>query len=83
MTITDVKVRKLNREDSLKAFASITIDDVFVVNEIRVLEGKKGLFVAMPSKKVGEKYLDISHPITAEWRQRINSAVLSEYGVCL
>lgn len=81
MIITDVKVKRLNRDDNLKAFVSITIDDVFVVKEIRVLEGKNGLFVAMPSKKVGEKYMDISHPITAEWRQRINSAVLSEYGV--
>ena len=81
MIITDVKVRKLNREDNLKAFASITIDDAFVVKEIRVVEGKNGLFVAMPSKKIGDKYMDISHPITAEWRQRISTAVLSEYGV--
>lgn len=81
MNITEVKVRRLDRDDNLRAFASITIDDVFVVKEIRVMEGKNGLFVSMPSRKVGDKYMDISHPITAEWRQRINSAVLSEYGV--
>ena len=81
MNITEVKVKKLDRPDSLKALASITIDDVFVVNSIKIIDGRNGLFVAMPSKKIGEKYMDISHPITAEWRQRINTAVLSEYQV--
>lgn len=81
MNITDVKVKKLNRDDNLKAFASITIDDAFVVHDLKVVDGRNGLFVSMPSKKVGDKYIDTSHPITAEWRQRINTAVLSEYGV--
>lgn len=78
MKITDVRIRMVNK-GGLKAVASITIDDALVVHEFKVMESKNGLFVSMPSKKVGDKYYDLSHPITAESRNLINAAVIEKY----
>lgn len=80
MNITDVRLRKVNTDGKMKAIASITIDDAFVVRDIRVIEGQNGLFVAMPSRKTPEgEFRDIAHPITPEARELIQSAILKEY----
>ncbi len=72
MQITDVRVRKVEKEGKLKAVVSITMDDEFVVHDIKVIEGEKGLFIAMPSKKTLDgEYRDIAHPINSETRERI------------
>ncbi|WP_418792278.1 SpoVG family protein [Phosphitispora sp. TUW77] len=79
MNITEVRIKRSNGDSKIRAFASVTIDDALVVHDIKVVEGKNGLFVAMPSKKVGEKYIDISHPITGQSRSALFDAVLSKY----
>jgi stage V sporulation protein G len=80
MNITDVRLRKVNTDGKMKAIASITIDDAFVVRDIRVIEGQNGLFVAMPSRKTPDgEFRDIAHPITPEARELIQSAILREY----
>jgi stage V sporulation protein G len=80
MNITDVRLKKIVTEGKMKAIASITIDDAFVVRDIRVIEGQNGLFVAMPSRKTPEgEFRDIAHPITPEARELIQSAILKEY----
>ena len=80
INITDVKVIKTEGDFRVKGIASITIDDSFVVHDIKILEGQSGLFAAMPSKKTptGE-FKDIAHPINAEAREIIQKAVLNEY----
>lgn len=80
MQITDVRVRKVTKEGKLKAVVSITIDDEFVVHDIKVIEGEKGLFIAMPSKKALDgEYRDIAHPINSGTRERIQSTILERY----
>ena len=80
MQITDVRVRKVAKEGKLKAIVSITIDDEFVVNDIKVIEGEKGMFIAMPSKKAMDgEYRDIAHPINSNTRERIQSMILEKY----
>ena len=80
MQITDVRVRKVAKEGKLKAVVSITMDDEFVVHDIKVIEGEKGLFIAMPSKKALDgEYRDIAHPINSETRERIQSMILEKY----
>lgn len=80
MQITDVRVRKVAKEGKLKAVVSITIDDEFVVHDIKVIEGEKGLFIAMPSKKaVDGEYRDIAHPINSGTRERIQTTILNKY----
>jgi len=77
MQITDVRVRK---EGKMRAVVSITIDDVFVVHDIKVIEGEKGLFIAMPSRKASDgEYRDIAHPINSETRDKIQSLILEKY----
>lgn len=84
MHITDVRVRKVNKEGKLKAIVSITFDNEFVVHDIKVIEGDKGLFIAMPSRKTGEgEYRDISHPINSETRDRIQRSILEKYEVVI
>lgn len=81
MKITDVRVRKITKEGKMKAIVSITMDDEFVVHDIKVIEGEKGLFVAMPSKRAGDgEYRDIAHPINSETREEIQRIILEEYG---
>ena len=80
MQITDVRVRKVAKEGKLKAVVSITMDDEFVVHDIKVIEGEKGLFIAMPSKKALDgEYRDIAHPINSETRERIQTMILEKY----
>ena len=84
MRITDVRVRKMTQDSKMKAVVSITIDDEFVVHDIKVIEGEKGLFIAMPSKKATDgEYRDIAHPINSETRERIQSIILERYEVAL
>ena len=80
MNITDVRIRKGGEEGKMKAIASVTFDDEFVVHDIKVIEGRNGLFIAMPSRKMNDgNYRDIAHPLISETRVRINNAVLSAY----
>ncbi len=80
MRITDVRVRKMTQDSKMKAIVSITIDDEFVVHDIKVIEGEKGLFIAMPSKKASDgEYRDIAHPINSETRDRIQRIILDSY----
>lgn len=80
MEITDVRVRKVTKEGKMKAVVSITIDDEFVVHDIKVIEGEKGLFIAMPSRKASDgEYRDIAHPINSSTREKIQSLILEKY----
>lgn len=80
MQITDVRVRKVTKEGKMRAVVSITIDDVFVVHDIKVIEGEKGLFIAMPSREASDgEYRDIAHPINSETRDKIQSLILEKY----
>ena len=80
MKITDVRVRKITKEGEMKAIVSITIDNEFVVHDIKVIEGEKGLFIAMPSKKASDgEYRDIAHPINSETREGIQKIILESY----
>lgn len=84
MQITDVRIRKVAKEGKLKAVVSITMDDEFVVHDIKVIEGEKGLFIAMPSKKaVDGEYRDIAHPINSGTRDRIQKMILDKYAEVL
>ena len=80
MNITDVRLRKVGEEGRLKAIASVTFDDEFVVHDIKVIEGEKGLFIAMPSRKANDgEYRDIAHPINSTTRDNIQRLILEKY----
>ena len=80
MKITDIRIRKLNPEGRMKAIVSVTFDNALVVHDVKIVEGDKGLFVAMPSKKMPNgEYKDIAHPISAEARAMMQDAVLATY----
>ena len=80
MQITDVRVRKITKEGKMKAVVSITLDDELVIHDIKVIEGDKGLFIAMPSKKAADgEYRDIAHPINSGTRDRIQRIILDKY----
>ena len=80
MQITDVRIRKVEKEGKMKAVVSITIDEEFVVHDIKVIEGEKGLFIAMPSRKAADgEYRDIAHPINSDTRDRIQRLILERY----
>ena len=80
MQITDVRMRKVSKDGKMKAIASITLDNEFVIHDIKVIEGEKGLFIAMPSRKASDgEYRDIAHPINSDTRARIQSVVLKKY----
>lgn len=81
MKITDVRLRKVNNQDTrMKALASITFDDAFVVHDLRVIEGNNGLFVAMPSKRTADgEFRDVAHPINSEMRQHVQEEVMRVY----
>lgn len=80
MQITDVRVRRIDKEGKMKAIVSITIDNEFVVHDIKVIEGDKGLFIAMPSRLASDgEYRDIAHPINSETREKIQSMILERY----
>ncbi len=79
MEITEVRI-SLRNDDKLKAFASITFDDCFVVRGLKIIEGANGTFVAMPSRKRNDgTYQDVAHPVNNKMRQRIEARILSEY----
>ena len=80
MQITDVRIRKVEKEGKMKAVVSITIDEEFVVHDIKIIEGEKGLFIAMPSRKAADgEYRDIAHPINSATRDRIQKLILEKY----
>ena len=80
MEITDVRIRKISNDGKMKAIVSVTFDNEFVVHDIKVIEGQNGLFIAMPSRKTptGE-FKDVAHPINADTREKIQSAILAAY----
>lgn len=80
MKITDVRVRRILEEGKMKAIVSVTFNEQFVVHDIKIIEGENGLFIAMPSRKMGDgEYRDIAHPINAETRQKLQDAIFMEY----
>lgn len=79
MEITDVRLRKVNSGNRMKAVASVTFDNEFVVHEIKVIESQNGTFIAMPSKERNGKFNDIAHPINPEAREKIQKAILKAY----
>lgn len=84
MQITDVRVRKITKEGKMRAIVSITLDNEFVVHDIKVIEGEKGLFIAMPSKRVSDgEYRDIAHPINSDTREQIQRIILDSYDKAL
>ena len=80
MQITDIRIRRISKEGKMKAVVSITFDNAFVVHDIKIMEGEKGLFIAMPSRKAADgEYRDIAHPINSETRDTVQSMVLRRY----
>ena len=80
MKITDVRIRKVAKDGKMKAVVSITLDGEFVVHDIKVIEGEKGLFIAMPSSKASDgEYRDIAHPINSSTRDTIQMTILEKY----
>ena len=80
MQVTDIRIRKINTEGRMKAIVSITFDDAFAVHDIKVVEGDKGLFVAMPSKRMPDgEYKDIAHPINNETREMLQNKIIEKY----
>ena len=80
MTITDVRVRQVASEGKLKAVASVTFGDAFVVHDIKIIDGTDRLFIAMPSRKTPDgEYKDIAHPINTEMREALSAAILRKY----
>lgn len=83
MQITDIRVRRVAAEGKMKAVASITIDGEFVVHDIKIIEGEKGMFIAMPSKKSADgEYRDIAHPINSGTRENMQRMILEAYAAC-
>lgn len=84
MEVTDVRVRKFSKEGKMKAVVSITLDEEFVIHDIKVIEGEKGLFIAMPIKKgLDGEYRDVAHPINTQIREKIQSAIMEGYNRAL
>lgn len=82
MNITDIRIRNVEKAGKMKAVASITIDDAFVVHDIKIIEGDKGLFIAMPSRKAADgEYKDIAHPIKSETREEMQNKILERYSL--
>ena len=80
MQITDIRIRKIEKEGKMKAVVSITIDEEFVVHDIKIIEGDKGLFIAMPSRRGSEgEYKDIAHPIRSSTREAMQNLILNKY----
>lgn len=80
MEVTDVRLRRVSAEGKMRAIASITLDDEFVIHDVRIIDGNNGLFVAMPSKRTADgEFRDIAHPINSSAREKIQAAVLEAY----
>lgn len=84
MNITDVRIRKISDDGKMRAVASITLDDEFVVHDIKIIDGQNGLFIAMPSKKMSDgDFRDVAHPIRSEVRTQIRDTIFKAYGKML
>ncbi len=84
MQVTDVRVRRVEKEGKMKAIVSITMNNEFVVHDIKVIEGEKGLFIAMPSRRAADgEYRDIAHPINSDTREMIQNIILDKYEMTL
>ena len=84
MQITDVRVRRIDKEGKMKAVVSITLDNEFVIHDIKVIEGEKGLFIAMPSRMAADgEYRDVAHPINSKTRELISDTVIGKYEAML
>lgn len=82
MNITDIRIRNVEKAGKMKAVASITIDDEFVIHDIKIIEGDKGMFIAMPSRKAADgEYKDIAHPIKSETREEMQRRILESYSL--
>ncbi|MDR0399743.1 MAG: septation regulator SpoVG [Treponema sp.] len=80
MEITDIRVRKVTGEGKLKAYVTVTFDDCFVVHNVKIIEGKSGVFIAMPSRKTrAGEYKDVAHPINPEFRAELQRRILERY----
>lgn len=80
MNITDVRIRKISDDGKMRAVASITLDDEFVVHDIKIIDGQNGLFIAMPSKKMSDgAFRDVAHPICSEVRNQIKEQIFQAY----
>lgn len=80
MQITDIRIRQIAKEGKMKAVVSVTFDEAFVVHDIKIIDGEKGLFIAMPSRRASDgEYRDIAHPINAETRRILQESILTEY----
>lgn len=80
MNITDIRIRKISKEGRMKAVVSVTLDDEFVVHDIKVIESDNGMFVAMPSRQTPDgEYRDIAHPINSNTRSAMQAAILAAY----
>ncbi|MCI6799314.1 MAG: septation regulator SpoVG [Treponema sp.] len=80
MQVTELRIRKVTSEGKLKAYVTVTFDNCFVVHNVKIIEGKDGLFIAMPSKKTSTgEYKDVAHPISPEFRTELQNKILDEY----
>lgn len=80
MQITDVRIRKIEKEGKMKAVVSITLDEEFVIHDIKIIEGDKGLFIAMPSRRSSEgDFKDIAHPIRSATRSQMQKIIIDKY----
>ncbi|MCQ2586696.1 MAG: septation regulator SpoVG [Treponema sp.] len=80
MQVTDIRIRKLEKEGKLKAYVTVTFDDCFVVHNVKIIEGNNGVFIAMPSRKTSNgEYKDVAHPINVEFRNSLQEKILAEY----
>ena len=80
MEVTELRIRKVTAEGKLKAYVTVTFDNCFVVHNVKIIEGKSGLFIAMPSRKTANgEYKDVAHPISPEFRTELQNKIIAEY----
>ncbi|MCI1208362.1 MAG: septation regulator SpoVG [Treponema sp.] len=80
MQVTELRIRKVTGEGKLRAYVTVTFDNCFVVHNVKIIEGKTGLFIAMPSRKTANgEYKDVAHPISPEFRTELQNKILEEY----
>ncbi len=80
MELTDIRIRKVTAEGNLKAYVTVTFDNCFVLHNVKIIEGKQGLFIAMPSRKIDNgEFRDIAHPINLDFRRKMQDKILAEY----
>ena len=80
MQITELRLRKVENEGKLKAYVTVTFDNCFVVHNVKIIEGKTGLFIAMPSRKTANgEYKDVAHPISPDFRNELQDKIFAEY----